>query len=232
MIVLSFMVELSLPCFRKKITGKGTGSYGACTRRAKTLQRIPSMFLGLTHWSELFYMQHLIVRKDVKCSGYFFLKLGIPLCESKLKAWLRRKQKRMVIRQALTVSASLTTKIRIQNIWQRLAYSSLRSQLKCHSRNSIYLEKLITISFTGTFIEYILHIILHIIFKMLSHLIHSNLPRQVFLLTCIYKEAQMRMNNCQRTQNQKIAKTGFKDPVSNLGYCEQNLCASYYIILL
>ena len=110
--------------------------------------------------------------------------------------------------------------MRIQNIWQRLAYSSLRSQLKFHSRNSIYLEKLITISFTGTFIEYILHTRLHIIFKILSHLIHSNLPRQVFLLTCIYKEAQMRMNNCPRTQNQKIAKTGFKDPGSNLGYCD------------
>lgn len=28
----------------------------------------------------------------------------------------------------------------------------------------------------------------------------------------------MRMNNCPRTQNKKIAKTGFKDPGSNLGY--------------
>ena len=30
----------------------------------------------------------------------------------------------------------------------------------------------------------------------------------------------MRMNNCPRTQNKKIAKTGFKDPGSNLGSCE------------
>lgn len=75
------------------------------------------------------------------------------------------------------MSASLTTKMRIQNIWQRLAYSSLRSQLKFHSRDSIYLEELITILFTGSFIEYILHLRLHIIFKMLSHLIHSNLAR-------------------------------------------------------
>ena len=75
------------------------------------------------------------------------------------------------------MSASLTTKMRIQSIWQRLAYSSLRSQLKFHSRDSIYLEELITILFTGAFIEYILHLRRHIIFKMLSHLIHSNLAR-------------------------------------------------------
>ena len=99
MTVLSFMVELSLPCFRKKITGKGTGSYGACTRRANTLQRILSMFLSTTHWSELCYMRPLIVRKDVKCGGFFFFfKLGIQLCTSKSKALLRRKQKRMVIK--------------------------------------------------------------------------------------------------------------------------------------
>lgn len=98
MTVLSFTVELSLPCFRKKITGKGTGSYCACTRRAKTLQRILSMFLSMTHWSELCYMRPLIVRKDVKCGGFFFFKLGIQLCTSKSKALLRRKQKRMVIK--------------------------------------------------------------------------------------------------------------------------------------
>lgn len=67
-------------------------------------------------------------------------------------------------------------------------------------------------SFTGAFIEYILHLRLYIVFKC-SHLIHSNLARQVFLLTCIYKKAQMRINNCPRTHNQKISKTGFKDPV-------------------
>jgi len=98
MTVLSFTVELSLPCFRKKITGKGTGSYGACTRRANTLQRLLSMFLSTTHWSELCYMRPLIVRKDVKCVCVFFFKLGIQLCKSKLKALLRRKQKRMVIK--------------------------------------------------------------------------------------------------------------------------------------
>lgn len=76
MTVLSFTVELSLPCFRKKITGKGTGSYYACTRRAKTLQRILSMFLSMTHWSELCYMRPLIVRKDVKCVCVFFLSWG------------------------------------------------------------------------------------------------------------------------------------------------------------
>ena len=178
MTVLSFMVELSLPCFRKKITGKGTGSYGACTRRANTLQRILSMFLSTTHWSELCYMRPLIVRKDVKCGGFFFfLSWGYSCAHQNRKLCYEGSRREWWLSRQLTVSASLTTKMRIQSIWQRLAYSSLRSQLKFHSRDSIYLEELITILFTGSFIEYILHLRLHIIFKMLSRLIHSNLAR-------------------------------------------------------
>lgn len=90
MIVFSFTIEVSLPCFRKKITGKGTGSYGACTRRAKTLQRIPSMFLSMTHWSELCYMQPLIVRKDVKCSGYSF-KVGDTVVQIKIESSVKKE---------------------------------------------------------------------------------------------------------------------------------------------
>lgn len=56
--------------------------------------------MSMTHWSELCYMQPPYCKKRCEMQWLFFLKLGDTVVQIKLKALLRRKQKRMMIRQA------------------------------------------------------------------------------------------------------------------------------------
>lgn len=100
MLVLSFVVKLSLPCMRKKKVGKGDRIMWLLCQESKNITEIPSKFLIMFHWPELCYMQHLVVRENVKYNVVFKKIWGCSCPKSKLRVLLIWKKKGMVIRLA------------------------------------------------------------------------------------------------------------------------------------